>query len=349
MWWWDVPLTDAVELVTNKYPKVNGMVRPFAAPTTTYPCSLREYWANFIVDICRIKCKEDTPKVEGDTLFVIKRFLEVGKGNGGAISFKKDGAHVGNYYDVTVSRAELFKLHIFVTWMVWDITNTTGPWYWRLIPMQPNKNWWSHHWFPRNRAAFPQFVRVLKTISYNEVAGDIANKYDIVFVRKSRSIDAVSRHWLEQQAQQKAADLGVQELNVYHWTSQESVIPEIPKEEIPAGMSYEWKVVDVFGRKINAKKALPKPDITKGGWKFVPASRHPWLECDGDKIIVSGMALMERPQKRTDAARAREYEIARRQLNTALDLAKKDEGGEFKKKTKAANSKICGNNLFGIT
>jgi len=93
-------------------------------------------------------------------------------------------------------------------------------------------------------------------------------------------------------------------------------------DNIPSGMSYEWKRATVYG------KGDPSYDILmrEQGWEPVDASRHPELVADGHQgaIVRDGLILMERPIELTheaqmeDRASAREaVSIKKQQLGEA--------------------------------
>lgn len=66
----------------------------------------------------------------------------------------------------------------------------------------------------------------------------------------------------------------------------------IPDLSPPEGSAYQWTAVSVMGRDLTYEfsKSL------EGGWKRVPADRHPGLGKSEDGFVqVDGLALVERP------------------------------------------------------
>jgi hypothetical protein len=80
-------------------------------------------------------------------------------------------------------------------------------------------------------------------------------------------------------------------------------------DNIPPGISYEWKRATVYG------KSDPSYDILmrEQGWEPVDSSRHPELVADGHTgaIVRDGLILMERPIELTREAQAEDRAAAR--------------------------------------
>lgn len=80
-------------------------------------------------------------------------------------------------------------------------------------------------------------------------------------------------------------------------------------DNIPEGVSYEWKRVTVWGKEDPSYDVL----MREQGWEPVESGRHPELVPNGHKgaIIRDGLMLMERPIELTEEARREELEAAR--------------------------------------
>jgi hypothetical protein len=84
---------------------------------------------------------------------------------------------------------------------------------------------------------------------------------------------------------------------------------DVPMDQIPAGMSYQWNVHTIFGQENHSMNA----HMQMQGWEPVHSSRHPHLcpkDYDGP-IIVKGQILMERPMELTQEALQEDYDRAR--------------------------------------
>lgn len=100
----------------------------------------------------------------------------------------------------------------------------------------------------------------------------------------------------------------------------------IPTDEIPEGLSYEWK------RWANVGQEDPFyiASLREQGWEPVNPKSHPnWLPPGYNQphIIKGGQILMERPIELTEEARAENRQIARRQMREAeqrLGMTPKD-------------------------
>ena len=90
----------------------------------------------------------------------------------------------------------------------------------------------------------------------------------------------------------------------------------IPLDEIPEGLSYEWKKWAVNGQ----EDPFYIAQMREQGWEPVPASRHPtWVPPNykDPHIIKGGQILMDRPQELTDQARAEQRQLAKQQIREA--------------------------------
>lgn len=82
----------------------------------------------------------------------------------------------------------------------------------------------------------------------------------------------------------------------------------IDASEIPAGSSYEWKTVTVYGKSDPSYNVM----MREQGWEPVDGSRHPNMVAEDHKgpIIRDGMMLMERPIELTLEAQAEDRDNA---------------------------------------
>lgn len=83
--------------------------------------------------------------------------------------------------------------------------------------------------------------------------------------------------------------------------------------EAPAGWSYNWKTWSIYNQH-NPKHIA---NMMRGGWSFVPASRHRELlypEYKDETIIIDGQILMERPIELTKRAEELQYRAATEQV-----------------------------------
>lgn len=92
----------------------------------------------------------------------------------------------------------------------------------------------------------------------------------------------------------------------------------IPVEEIPEGLSYEWKRWSVHGE----ENPYYIAQMREQGWEPVPPKRHPnWLPPGiAEKqphIIKNGQILMDRPMELTEEARREQRQLAKVQVREA--------------------------------
>lgn len=90
----------------------------------------------------------------------------------------------------------------------------------------------------------------------------------------------------------------------------------IPQDEIPEGLSYEWKRWSVVGEHDPFYIAQQREQ----GWEPVPPKRHPnWVPPGYNEphIIKGGMILMDRPQELTDESRRELRMLSKKQVREA--------------------------------
>ena len=94
---------------------------------------------------------------------------------------------------------------------------------------------------------------------------------------------------------------------------------DVPLDEIPAGMTYEWKVKTVLGKPAREQMIAWRLN----GWKEVPAGRHPSFsgepESSQAEIERGGLVLCERPEETTEYARDMDRAKAKDQVQAQLD------------------------------
>lgn len=94
---------------------------------------------------------------------------------------------------------------------------------------------------------------------------------------------------------------------------------DIPLDEIPEGMSYEWKVKTVLGKEAREQMLAWKLN----GWRPVPAGRHPGFTGESTdsqaEIERGGQILCERPREVTAMSQGMDREKARDQVQSQLD------------------------------
>ena len=90
----------------------------------------------------------------------------------------------------------------------------------------------------------------------------------------------------------------------------------IPVEEIPEGLSYEWKRWSVVGE----EQPFYLAQMREQGWEPVPPKRHPsWVPPGYNEphIIKGGLILMDRPIELTQEARQEQRQLAKTQVREA--------------------------------
>ena len=81
------------------------------------------------------------------------------------------------------------------------------------------------------------------------------------------------------------------------------VIGSVPKDK-----TYQWVAVSVAGNEHAAARTLAQ--MKAGGWRPVPARRHPAMPRNKKRIEYGGQVLMERSAKATHQAKDKEYQRA---------------------------------------
>lgn len=94
---------------------------------------------------------------------------------------------------------------------------------------------------------------------------------------------------------------------------------DVPVDEIPHGMSYEWKVKTVHGQEAREQMIAWRLN----GWTPVPAGRHPNFSGEPldstAEIERGGQVLCERPIEVTRQAQQMDREAAADQVRTQMD------------------------------
>jgi len=96
---------------------------------------------------------------------------------------------------------------------------------------------------------------------------------------------------------------------------------EVPKNEVPAGWTYQWNTVTVLNQNL---KEIEKGNLLmhENGWRPVPASRHPgrWAPVGYEgSIIIDGLRLEERPESLTKWAQEEDEAHAKAQIRDRTD------------------------------
>jgi hypothetical protein len=102
----------------------------------------------------------------------------------------------------------------------------------------------------------------------------------------------------------------------------------IPVEEIPEGLSYEWKRYSVMGE----EQPFYLAGLREQGWEPVDPKRHPnWVPpgYNQPSIIKHGLILMERPMELTEEARREARFAAKQQTRDAEERLGKTPAGEL--------------------
>jgi hypothetical protein len=102
----------------------------------------------------------------------------------------------------------------------------------------------------------------------------------------------------------------------------------VPVEEIPEGLTYEWKRFSVNG----LEDPYYLAQMREQGFEPVPPSRHPtWVPpgYNAPSIIKSGMILMDRPVELTRQARDEAEIAAGKQIREAEQRLGKTAAGEM--------------------
>lgn len=102
----------------------------------------------------------------------------------------------------------------------------------------------------------------------------------------------------------------------------------IPIDEIPDGLSYEWKRWSNVGE----HDPFYIASLREQGWEPVPPKRHPnWVPPGYNEphIIKSGMILMDRPMELTEEARRELRQLSKRQVREAEQRLGRTPDGEL--------------------
>jgi hypothetical protein len=102
----------------------------------------------------------------------------------------------------------------------------------------------------------------------------------------------------------------------------------LPVEEIPEGLTYEWKRFSVKGE----EDPFYLAQLREQGFDPVPPSRHPnWVPpgYNAPYIVKGGMILMDRPIELTAEARAESQVAANKQIKEAEQRLGKTPAGEM--------------------
>lgn len=102
----------------------------------------------------------------------------------------------------------------------------------------------------------------------------------------------------------------------------------IPQEEIPEGLSYEWKRWSVVGE----QDPFYIAQMREQGWEPVPPKRHPnWVPPGYNEphIIKGGMILMDRPAELTEEARREIRQLSKQQVREAEQRLGMTQKGEL--------------------
>lgn len=113
----------------------------------------------------------------------------------------------------------------------------------------------------------------------------------------------------------------------------------IPLEEIPEGLSYEWKRYSVMGQVDPFYIAQQREQ----GWEPVPSKRHPNWVPPGYKephIIKGGMILMDRPMELTLEAKKELRQLSKQQVREAEQRLGMTPKGELTRDYEGARPQI---------
>ena len=96
-------------------------------------------------------------------------------------------------------------------------------------------------------------------------------------------------------------------------------------EEVPEGISYEWKRVSIYGQEDKSHQVKLRQ---MGYWQPVAGRTHPRFGfIDDQPIVIDGLMLMERPIELTEERLDREKKKANSQVSgqmKALEMGGKD-------------------------
>lgn len=113
----------------------------------------------------------------------------------------------------------------------------------------------------------------------------------------------------------------------------------VPTEEIPEGLSYEWKRWSVTGQ----HDPFYIASMREQGWEPVPPKRHPnWVPPGYNEphIIKGGMILMDRPMELTLEAKREVRQLSKRQVVEAEQRLGMTPRGEMTRDFEGARPKV---------
>lgn len=113
----------------------------------------------------------------------------------------------------------------------------------------------------------------------------------------------------------------------------------IPTEEIPEGLSYEWKCWAVAGQHDPFYLAQQREQ----GWEAVPPARHPnWVPPGYNEphIIKGGQILMDRPMELTLEARRELRQMSKQMVREAEQRLGMTPKGELTRDYEGARPKV---------
>ena len=120
----------------------------------------------------------------------------------------------------------------------------------------------------------------------------------------------------------------------------DNIVPEgsdeyfIPKDKIPPGWSWEWKVFTVMGAEDPGRRLA----YARTGWEAVKTWQFPERMPEGTDpqapILHKGMMLMERPEQITEQVRRNDERRARDQVRVKEDQLNSSPHGQFERDNK---------------
>lgn len=121
----------------------------------------------------------------------------------------------------------------------------------------------------------------------------------------------------------------------------------IPAEEIPQGLSYEWKRWSNVGE----HDPFYIAQMREQGWEPVPPKRHPnWVPPGYNEphIIKNGMILMDRPEELTEEARREQRQLSKRQIREAEQRLGKTPQGEMTRQHDGIRPRVTKENVRAV-
>jgi hypothetical protein len=89
----------------------------------------------------------------------------------------------------------------------------------------------------------------------------------------------------------------------------------INPEDVPNGMSWEWKRRTYVGKEDTPYQAK----LAMNGWEAVDGSAVPQFGISAGEVDIGGLVLMQRPKEMTDEARHEDYTTATGQVKTQFN------------------------------